>query len=37
MVPSDQTVDDWTEMVTVQIFYGLKTTPEAFESRVADG
>ncbi len=37
MVPSDQTVDDWTEMVTVQIFYGLKTTPEEFEDRVADG
>jgi hypothetical protein len=37
MVPSDQTVGDWTEMVTVQIFYGLKATPEAFEGRVADG
>jgi hypothetical protein len=37
MVPVDQTVDEWTEMVTVQIFYGLKTTPEAFENKVADG
>jgi hypothetical protein len=37
MVPEDQTVGDWTEMVTVQIFYGLKATPEAFENRVADG
>jgi hypothetical protein len=37
MVPEDQTVDDWSEMVTVQIFYGLKTTSEEFENRVADG
>lgn len=30
MVPTGQTVDDWTEMVTVQIFHGLKAPPEKF-------
>ena len=29
-VPVDQTVDNWTEMLTVQVFYGLKATPEQF-------
>jgi hypothetical protein len=37
MVPKDQTVGDWTEMVTVQIFYRLKTTPDEFEAKLADG
>ena len=37
MVPANQTVDDWTEMVTVQIYYGLKATPEQFEARVEKG
>jgi hypothetical protein len=37
MVPSEETVDNWTEMVTVQIFYGLKGTPEQFESKVESG
>jgi hypothetical protein len=31
MVPDNQTVDDWTEMVTVQIFHGMKIAPEAFK------
>src|ERR1700730_11002925 len=31
MVPSQQTVDDWTEMVTVQIFHGVKVPPERFK------
>jgi hypothetical protein len=29
-VPDNETVDDWTEMVTVQVFFGLKTTPHQF-------
>jgi hypothetical protein len=29
-VPVGQTVDNWTEMLTVQVFYGLKSTPEQF-------
>jgi hypothetical protein len=30
MVPAGQTVENWTEMVTVQIFHGLKAAPEKF-------
>jgi len=30
MVPDGQTVNNWTEMVTVQIFHGLKAAPEKF-------
>src|SRR5258708_58831 len=37
MVPTSETVNDWTEMVTVQIFYNLKTTPDAFVSKMASG
>ncbi len=34
MVPEGQTVDNWTDMLTVQIFFGLKNaTPEAFRQR----
>ena len=29
-VPAGETVDNWSEMVTVQIFHGLKVTPDAF-------
>jgi hypothetical protein len=29
-VPAKETVENWTEMVSVQIFYGLKITPEQF-------
>ena len=29
-VPANQTVENWTEMVTVQVFFGLKATPEEF-------
>src|SRR5271157_5725092 len=29
-VPAGETVDNWTEMVTVQVFYDLKVPPEAF-------
>jgi hypothetical protein len=31
MVPVAETVNDWTEMVTVQVFHGLKAVPEKFE------
>jgi hypothetical protein len=37
MVPTGETVGNWTEMVTVQIFYNLKTTPEQFEGKMASG
>lgn len=30
MVPANESVDDWTEMVTVQIFHGMKAAPEKF-------
>jgi hypothetical protein len=29
-VPANQTVQNWTEMLTVQVFYGLKIAPEQF-------
>jgi hypothetical protein len=37
MVPTSETVGDWTEMVTVQIYYNLKTTPEQFTAKLASG
>ena len=37
MVPSKETVNDWTEMVTVQIFFGLKTTPAQFKANIENG
>ncbi len=37
MVPTNETVGDWTEMVTVQIFYNLKTTPQQFTNTLASG
>ncbi len=37
MVPDDQTVGDWTEMVTVQIFFGLKVGVNEFRSRIEKG
>lgn len=30
MVPTGETVDNWTEMVTVQVFHGLKAAPQKF-------
>ena len=36
-VPASETVDNWTEMVTVQIFHGLKTTPEQFKANIEEG
>lgn len=37
MVPTSETVGNWTEMMTVQIFYNLKTTPEKFTNTLAGG
>jgi hypothetical protein len=37
MVPVKQSVKDWTEMVTVQVFYGLKATPDQFKARIESG
>jgi hypothetical protein len=34
MVPVGQSVSNWTEMVTVQVFYALKTTPEQFKAQM---
>src|SRR5262249_23634265 len=34
MVPKAESVKDWTEMVTVQIFFGLKTPPQQFKARM---
>ena len=34
MVPKAETVHDWSEMVTVQIFFGLHSTPQQFKARV---
>jgi hypothetical protein len=34
MVPVNQSVKNWTEMVTVQVFYALKTTPEQFKAQI---
>jgi hypothetical protein len=33
-VPVAQTVHDWTEMVTVQVFHDLKIRPEQFKARI---
>jgi hypothetical protein len=37
MVPTAETVNNWTEMVTVQIFYNMKTTPEQFVDKMVSG
>jgi hypothetical protein len=34
MVPVGQSVSNWTEMVTVQVFYALKTTPQQFKAQM---
>ena len=33
-VPAGETVENWTEMVTVQVFYHLRVSPEAFMSNL---
>ena len=35
MVPKAESVNGWTEMVTVQVFHGLKQAPEQFRDRIA--
>jgi hypothetical protein len=35
MVPQNESVKDWTEMLTVQIFFRIKPGPEAFRQRMA--
>jgi len=37
MVPQGESVKDWTEMVTVQIFFRAKPGPDAFRERIARG
>jgi hypothetical protein len=37
MVPSGENINNWTEMVTVQIFFGLNATPEQFKARMENG
>src|SRR5262249_48714202 len=34
MVPTAETVNNWTEMVTVQVFHGMKSTPDQFKQRM---
>jgi len=37
MVPAGETVENWTEMVTVQIFLGLKGSLQEAQDHIADG
>jgi hypothetical protein len=37
MVPVNETVNNWTEMVTVQIFYDLKIAPEQVRGKLEQG
>jgi len=37
MVPAGETVNNWTEMVTVEIFHELKTPPEKFRDTLQKG
>jgi hypothetical protein len=37
MVPEKETVNNWTEMVTVQVFYNLKATPDQFKAKMEAG
>src|SRR5512141_3413025 len=34
MVPKAESVNNWTEMVTTQIFFGRKLAPQQFKSRM---
>jgi hypothetical protein len=34
LVPKKQSVKNWTEMVTIQVFYGLKSSPEQFMAKI---
>lgn len=37
MVPQAETVQNWTEMVTTQVFLGLKVTPQQFKASIDQG
>jgi hypothetical protein len=37
MVPVGETVNNWTEMVTVQVFYNLNATPDQFKGKMEAG
>jgi hypothetical protein len=37
MVPQNESVKNWTEMLTVQIFFRVKPGPDAFRQRIAQG
>src|SRR5262249_15316658 len=37
MVPESETVNNWTEMVTVQVFYNLKATTDQFKTKMEEG
>lgn len=36
MVPQNESVQNWTEMVTTQVMLGLKASPQAFQKRMQD-
>jgi hypothetical protein len=36
-IPKDETVDDWTSMITVQIFRGVKLGPDGFADQLKTG
>src|SRR5262245_42508890 len=33
-IPAKETLETWTEMITIQSFVGMKTTPDQFRSRL---
>jgi hypothetical protein len=33
-IPSGETLETWTEMITIQVFSGMKSTPDQFRSRL---
>jgi|KBSMisStaDraftv2_1062788.scaffolds.fasta_scaffold43714_5 hypothetical protein len=35
LVPNSEAVENWTEMVTIQTFFGMKAAPEQFRDRLA--
>ncbi len=37
MVPKTETVTNWTEMVTTQVFLGLTVSPQQFKARLDEG
>ena len=33
LIPEKQAVKNWTEMMTIQVFYGLKVSPDQFVAK----